>query len=381
MPQKENMAGEFIGGCRIEKLLKCGGMGAVYLAWDAKLKRNVAIKLLDRDLILLEDCIKRFEREAKILADLNHPNIATVHKAGRCDGRPFYIMEYIDGPSLADVLKERGKLAGSKCIHYLSMAASGLKAAAESNIIHRDIKPANIMLNSQGELKIVDFGISKVYGEDTLQTKTGTIMGTPRYMSPEQGRGWTVDLRSDIYSLGATFYHLVTGEPPFKAENAMTLMMMHINDPVRDIKQINANIPEKFCNVIYGMLMKDPEDRFQNYNQLLHALNTIHRTDGDNFSKYSKVALHPNADNSSPESTSEIKTQQNKINTPLIIGALFLIAFILALMLRPGKNTPEITAKEPTKEDETPKRSKTIQLLRDIHEFQNELKEESEIIE
>ena len=139
-------------------MLQRGGMGAVYLAWDAKLKRDVAIKLLGRDLLLVEDCVRRFEREAKILADLNHPNIATVHKAGRCDGRPFYVMEYIDGPSLADVLADRGKLAGSKCIHYLSMAANGLKAAAESNIIHRDIKPANIMLNSAGELKIVDFG-------------------------------------------------------------------------------------------------------------------------------------------------------------------------------------------------------------------------------
>ena len=271
MPDQDPYVGRKIDEYQIESLLGKGGMGAVYKGQDTTLRRPIALKILAPGLAEDPEAIKRFEREARIIAEINHPNIAQVYRIGKVD-LPYYVMEYIEGKSLQQILAEEGRLTGSRSVKIILDAARGLKAAAERNIIHRDIKPANIMVTESGAVKVVDFGIAKAFSDDTFKTATGLLLGTPRYMSPEQGRGAAVDLRADIYSLGATFYHMVTGVPPFDSDNPITLIQKHVTEPVRSIAELNPNVPEKICNIIYTMLAKAPSDRIQDYAQLILGL-------------------------------------------------------------------------------------------------------------
>jgi len=272
MPDQDSYVGRKIDEYQIESLLGKGGMGSVYKGLDTILRRPIALKVLAPGLAEDADSIKRFEREARIIAEINHPNIAQVFRIGKVDGLPYYVMEYIEGKSLQQILAEEGRLTGSRSVKIILDAARGLKAAAERNIIHRDIKPANIMVTESGGVKVVDFGIAKAFSDDTFKTATGLLLGTPRYMSPEQGRGAAVDLRADIYSLGATFYHMVTGVPPFDSDNPITLIQKHVTEPVRAVSELNPNVPEKICNIIYAMLAKTPADRIQDYAQLILGL-------------------------------------------------------------------------------------------------------------
>jgi serine/threonine-protein kinase len=272
MPDQDAYVGRKIDEYQIESLLGKGGMGSVYKGLDTILRRPIALKVLAPGLAEDPEAIKRFEREARIIAEINHPNIAQVFRIGKVDGLPYYVMEYIEGKSLQQILAEEGRLTGSRSVKIILEAARGLKAAAERNIIHRDIKPANIMVTESGGVKVVDFGIAKAFSDDTFKTATGLLLGTPRYMSPEQGRGAAVDLRADIYSLGATFYHMVTGVPPFDSDNPITLIQKHVTEPVRSVTELNPNVPEKICNIIYAMLAKTPADRIQDYAQLILGL-------------------------------------------------------------------------------------------------------------
>ncbi len=237
--------GQTVDGYVIEDLLGQGGMASVYRGLDTSLGRSVAIKILPADALGDEDLVKRFEREAHLIAQVNHPNIAQVYRIGMIGNCPYYAMEHIDGYSLADLLLERDRLTPMQAINYMIQTAKGLKAAAERQIIHRDIKPANIMLTRDGTIKIVDFGIAKAHRDETYKTMAGHILGTPRYMSPEQGRGLPVDFRSDMYSLGATFYHMLAGVPPFDSDNPITLVLKHAKDPVQAIEQFNDRITER----------------------------------------------------------------------------------------------------------------------------------------
>jgi serine/threonine protein kinase len=281
MGRDDKYLGRTIDNYEIVRLLGRGGMGGVFLAFDRTLRRQAALKVLADDAADDVELVKRFEREARIVAEMNHPNIAQVYGSGTIDGVPYYAMEFIEGQSLADMIQERGRLGGTECLEYILQAAKGLQVAAKHDIIHRDVKPANLMVNSRDVVKVVDFGIAKVFRDETFKTATGQVMGTPRYMSPEQGKGQKVDLRSDIYSLGATFYHCVTGQPPFDSDNAFTLIMKHIEEPVRAITDINPNVPEKVCHIVDGMLSKNPAERFQDYSQLIITLeNAMGRSQG-----------------------------------------------------------------------------------------------------
>ncbi len=274
MAENDPMIGTMIEEYRVDSLLGQGGMGAVYKGFDTKLRRYVAIKML-LTTVQGSEAYQRFDREARIVASLNHPNLAQIFRVGEHNGQPYYVMEYIDGKSLHDLLEGGNPLAGQICVKYMKLASQGLKAAADQGIIHRDIKPANIMVTREGELKVVDFGLAKGCSEDTLETRVGTIMGTPRYMSPEQGKGEEVDLRSDIYSLGATFYHMVTGSAPFAAENPMSMIMKHATEPVEPIYKRNPNVPNKLSNLIYAMMEKKPDDRVQSYSILIGEIECI----------------------------------------------------------------------------------------------------------
>jgi serine/threonine protein kinase len=265
-----------LGNYKILDTLGAGGMGVVYKAHDESLDRNVALKVLSRELTANKQFVERFEREARAAAQLSHPNITVIFFCGAEGRTHFYVMEFVEGRNLADLVKERGPFQSARTLDIARQSALGLKAATAHRIIHRDIKPSNLLLTADGQVKITDFGLAKaVLGTALELTSTGVVMGTPLYMSPEQGRGGTVDHRSDIYSLGATLYHLLTGKPPFEADSPIALILKHINEPVAF--PATPAVPDPTKALITRMLEKDPERRFPTYDALLEAVDRVAR--------------------------------------------------------------------------------------------------------
>jgi serine/threonine-protein kinase len=368
MPSPPSEHDDWIGAqlddYRIERLLGRGGMAAVYLAHDGVLDRKVAVKILPQGPTCDPELVKRFEREARIVARVNHPNIAQVYRIGEAHGCPYYAMEFIDGRSLAEVLEEKGRLTAIRTVDYAIQVCKGLRAAAEHDIIHRDIKPGNLMLTRDGTVKIVDFGIAKVFRDDTFQTQTGAVIGTPRYMAPEQGKGLAVDHRSDIYALGATAYHLLTGHPPFMADTTVSLIMQHIQKPVPPIVDDEGRVPARLCNVIYGMMTKEPERRLDDYTQLIEALEKVFQDAG-------------------PIAADEAETLRPLAGfwKPLIaIGVGLAILTVGATMFLPragGGGDEEVVAERPVRRvspQADPTLRETMSTLRDIRAFREELR-------
>jgi serine/threonine protein kinase len=264
------MEGRYVGPYRVERKLSQGGMGVVMLAWDDGLRRPVALKLMDQKLLSDTDALKRFEREARAAAAIQHPNIAQVFLVGLSEeGLPFLSMEYIDGGSMMDAIRSRKALTFTQVATLMEQVAGALQAAAKVNVIHRDIKPANIMLTKEGEARVVDFGLAKIFFEDSYRTIEGMVLGTPSYMAPEQSQGRVVDLRADIYSYGATFYHLVTGRLPFNADTPVQIMMKHVSAPLVPMRSINPQVPIEFDEIIGRCMRKDVDERYQDYEALL----------------------------------------------------------------------------------------------------------------
>jgi serine/threonine protein kinase len=279
MTQPPSWIGHTLGGrYQIEAELGYGGMATVYKATDPNLRRVVAIKLIHPHISSNPDFIRRFEAEATVVAQLRHANIIQVFDFNH-DGDIYYIVfEFVPGETLQAQL-QRLNQAGrqmemGQLLKTATAIADALGYAHSRDIIHRDIKPANVMLNVQGEAILTDFGIVKILG-GTQHTATGAVLGTARYMSPEQIRGQRVDLRSDIYSYGNMLYEMVGGRPPFNADSAMTLMMMHINDPVPDVRQIRSSVSPQLVAVINKAMAKDPNQRYQTMAELLRDLRGI----------------------------------------------------------------------------------------------------------
>ena len=255
---------------KIIKKLGEGGMGVVYKARDMRLDRTVALKFLPPELTKDKEAKKRFILEAKAAAALDHPNICTVFEVDEADGQTFIAMSYIEGQSLKDKL-ESGPLAIDESKDIALQVAEGLKEAHEKGIIHRDIKPANIMLTKKGQAKITDFGLAKLsWGVDL--TKPATIMGTVAYMSPEQARGEKVDHRTDIWSLGAMLYEMLSGECPFQKAQEQALIYSILNDKPTPISLIRSGIPNHIEQVIEKALAKKLDERYQNMQELIQDL-------------------------------------------------------------------------------------------------------------
>jgi serine/threonine-protein kinase len=254
-------------------------MGVVYEAIQEGLERRVAVKLLNHDIATNPELAERFVTEAQIAANLHHDNIVTVYESGVSDNNYFYAMEYIDGISLSDLIDQRGYLPWKDTLLLILQATEGLDCAWNQGIVHRDIKPSNLMLTTNERLKIADFGIAKVYSNNSISTtRTGVEMGTPLYSSPEQDEDpKRVDLRSDIYSLGATFYHLITGSPPYERKHAKFV------EPLIPIRRRipEVEVPCTFAWIIEKMLARKPDHRYQNSQELLNALGQLtDRTEG-----------------------------------------------------------------------------------------------------
>ncbi len=259
----------------IDEMLGQGGMSAVYKATDPNLKRVVAVKMIHTHLSDNPDFVKRFEEEAASVAQLRHPGIIQVYDFNQDDDVYYMVLEFVPGETIQDHLKrlnESGRrLPVSKVMEYMANICDSVDYAHQRGMIHRDIKPANIMLNTQGQVILMDFGIAKIVGGQS-HTATGAVVGTAMYMSPEQIRGEQPDRRSDIYSLGVTLYEMVSGQPPFQADSAMTLMMMHVNDPVPDPRKLNPEVPDALIAIINKALAKNPNDRYQTAAEMASAL-------------------------------------------------------------------------------------------------------------
>jgi protein kinase-like protein len=263
---------ERFGPYRVEERIGAGGMGIVYRALDEALQRQVALKTLLPALAADPEFVARFKREAQSAAALNHPNITQIYSIGQEGAVPFFAMELIRGRSLEAIVKEKGALPAAAACGYILQAAQGLRHAAQKQLIHRDIKPSNLMLTDDGVVKVTDFGLAKAARSETQLTATGEVLGSPGYISPEQASGAALDARSDIYSLGATFYHLVAGKLPFEAPTPVAMIVKHMSEPLRSPRAVNPAVPYPIASAIQKMMAKRPGDRFQDYEALIREL-------------------------------------------------------------------------------------------------------------
>ena len=251
----------------ITQLLGEGGMSYVYKATDKQLQRTVAIKTLKPNYVEQEKFVERFKREAQTAANLNHPNIVQIFDWGIGD-EPFFVMEYIEGNTLTSIIANKKIVSMNDILFIGAQVASGLQAAHSQGLVHRDIKPGNIMITPQGKVKVTDFGIVSLQNEESDITKTGSILGTASYISPEQAQGKPVSKESDLYSLGTVLYELITGRPPFEGDTPIATATKHITDKPEKLSTFRGNIPKGVENAVLKLLHKYPKDRFKNAEDL-----------------------------------------------------------------------------------------------------------------
>ncbi|MFL2871031.1 MAG: Hsp70 family protein [Pirellulaceae bacterium] len=259
-----------------------GGMGRVFKARDSKMDRIVALKLLSSKLMKNEEAVRRFLQEVKAAAQLFHPNIVTALHTGEHQGMQFLVMEYVDGRPLSNIIREHGTIKLDQTVDYISQAAKGLAYAHGREMVHRDIKPSNFMLDGHGQVKLLDMGTARL-GQKTDEdlTKSGVIMGTVNYMSPEQAKDpHSVDLRTDVYSLGCTMFYMLTGRPVYKGD-MITTLMAHANNEIPSISEANPDIPPWVEQVFEKMVAKDPDDRYQNMEEVVADLADLQKEYGD----------------------------------------------------------------------------------------------------
>lgn len=272
--KESDLSGETLNNYKIIGKLGQGGMATVYKAHELSLNRVVALKVLSAQLSGDQDYIKRFEREAQAAAKLNHPNIVQIYSIGSEENLFYFAMEYIKGKSLADIKQEDQIVNPNKAIPIIKQVADALGEAHKAGLVHRDIKPSNIMIDSSGRAKVTDFGIAYVSDAKTKLTRDGSVIGTPEYLSPEQCEGKTVDQRSDIYSLGVTFYELLSGKTPYMAETPVSTLMKIVKGDFPPLKEVNPNVPEAVNTIVGKMMETDVDKRYQSMAEVIGALDS-----------------------------------------------------------------------------------------------------------
>ena len=273
-----DLTDQTLGEFRLLRRLGGGGMAEVWLAEQTSLRRQVAIKVMRPDIQADETCRRRFEQEALATAGLNHPNIVQVYAVGESNGVRYIAQEYVAGMNMRDYILKKGPPTAHIALHLLKQVASALQAAADKGIVHRDIKPENILLTRKGVAKVVDFGLAQLaQGGDLRLTQAGMTMGTPLYMSPEQVQGSKVDHRSDLYSLGATFYHLLAGRPPFRGETALAVAFHQVHTPSPSLTDSRPDLSPSVCRLVQRLLAKKPDERFPSAESLLQDLRELEK--------------------------------------------------------------------------------------------------------
>ena len=251
----------------IVEILGEGGMAFVYKARDKQLQRDVAIKTLKPNYVNQEKFVDRFRREAQTAANLNHPNIVQIFDWG-IEDEPYFVMEYIEGNTLTSIISGNRTVGLNDILYIGSQVANGLKEAHKRGLVHRDIKPGNIMITPDGKVKVTDFGIVSLQNEESDITKTGAVLGTASYISPEQAQGKPVSFESDLYSLGTVLYELIAGKPPFTGDSPIATATKHLTDRPEKLSNYRKDIPKALENAILKLLEKRPSDRFKSAEDL-----------------------------------------------------------------------------------------------------------------
>jgi serine/threonine protein kinase len=302
--------GQDLAGYKIMERIGEGGMGIVYLGRHESLGRLAAIKFLGAHMVSDKAYIDRFLHEARGAAKLNHPNIVQVYDAGTMGGDVYYfIMEYVSGKDLGMLLRDMHIFSVGEAVTYIRQAAAALGYAHNKQIIHRDVKPDNLMLTGDNIIKVGDLGLAKWTGDEAHGgvTQTGVVMGTPFYISPEQVKGARdVTARTDVYSLGATLFHLVTSKIPYDGSSPAVIMAMHLNNPVPEPSKINPALDRDICNIIKKMMAKKPDDRYQTMDEVDQVL-----------AEYLSRGSHPTQILAKLPARGAVQGQQSTTITPL----------------------------------------------------------------
>ncbi len=299
-------------------------MGVVFEARDTVLERNVAIKLLPRSVASRPESLERFLREARAAAKLHHPHVVAVYDADQHNGQYYIVLELVRGGSLQEVLKA-APLPWDEASRVLVDACRGLEVAHRAGLVHRDIKPSNLMRSADGTVKLSDFGLARPNEPTgTTMTGSGSVLGTPQYMSPEQCRSERADERSDLYAMGATYFALLTGQPPYPGDAPLLVMNAHLLDPIPDPRDVDASIPEACSAIIRRAMAKDPGDRYASAAELLADLELLlsnAETEGGDTSECSTLQLLvaiTTAASAMPADTTEPRSLFGKLNRPLV---------------------------------------------------------------
>jgi serine/threonine protein kinase/putative intracellular protease/amidase len=311
---------------RVLKVLGRGGMGVVYKAEHRLMERPVALKVISRRLIANPLAVERFQREVKLAARLTHPNIVVAHDAEQAGDLHFLVMEYVDGISLAQFVERKGPLPAPLASHFIRQAALGLQAAAKLGMVHRDIKPQNLMLTRKPEVKILDFGLARFAAEESTAevaprgqhgsvdsaehgglTSAGMILGTPDYIAPEQAEDSSqADTRADIYSLGCTFFFLLTGQAPFAGDSVTRTLQSHIDRQPPSLRSLRPDLAPELVRIVERMMAKDPDQRFQTAGEVIKTLVPLTPDQLAAFQQWDSITVHRPASARDTPATTEI---------------------------------------------------------------------------
>ena len=265
-----------VEGFRLEAMMGEGSMGAVFKAEQLSLHRPVAVKILAPRLAKNERFLRRFMREARAVAKLNHPNVVSGIDVGEAQGFRYFVMEFVEGPTLLDMLEGAGAMEPMAATRIVLQVARALEHAARHNLVHRDVKPANVIITKSGVAKLCDLGLAKEVDEAGGETSEGRAMGTPLYISPEQARGDPdVDIRSDLYSLGATYYHALVGRPPFDGPTHAVIMAKHLTEDLVPVQDVRPDVPPGCASICEKLLEKDRDDRHESPTELIEELQAV----------------------------------------------------------------------------------------------------------
>ncbi|HEV7462159.1 MAG TPA: protein kinase [Solirubrobacteraceae bacterium] len=262
------------GRYRLDEKIGAGGMSTVYRALDMTLERDVAVKIMHREIAADSDHLERFRREARAVAQLSHPHIVNVIDAGEDQGRPYIVFEYVEGETLKDRIRRMGRLPVAEAVAYAIEIARALGYAHQRHIVHRDVKPQNVLIDAEGSAKVTDFGIARTLDQEGL-TADGRVLGTTDYVSPEQALGHKVTGQSDLYSLGIVLFEMLAGEVPFRGENQVAVAMKHVRDALPDVQRLRPEVSSALAAVLDGATAKDLDRRYADDLELIADLEDV----------------------------------------------------------------------------------------------------------
>ena len=346
-----DLIGKSVGSYRILEQVGVGGMATIYKAYQPSMDRYVAIKVLPHYLATDEQFLHRFQREARAIAKLEHPHILPVFDYGEEDGITYIAMRYVEAGTLKELMAQK-QISLGEISRIIAQVSSALDYAHRQGIIHRDVKPGNILIDNQGNTYLTDFGLARIMETSQQFTASGVSVGTPAYMSPEQGKGVKVDHRSDIYALGVMVYEMVTGQVPYEAETPLAVLLKHITEPLPLPRQVKPDIPEPVELVILKALAKEPADRFQSANDVATGLETavFNPPLSDNLPPTkAKITLPATAPPVPVDEPTTIVAQaqrfwQTSLGKAVLVGGTAVILIIAGFLLsRPGESEVVVT--------------------------------------